>query len=1240
MGCAASKGAADSAPPAEVARAPKLFVQNLDSNGGPQRERSRPADGGFACFISHFKVEAATEARWLQERLEDVLGKRCFLDSDDLTDLSRLKDHVRESKCILLLQTRGVLARPWCLLELVTAIDLGIPIVGVAITSGIASYNFAVASDFMTHLDATLDAGTQEKLVALGVDIKEAAFKLSNTLPNIISVPLNMNESRNILAARVADIAGAMDKAVLPAVPSDKAAWLAARGNAPPPPAHGWAATGAASATNLFASAQQSTQMAAVPPEVPSLPAGAVARPDIIGALKASVLHADFGGPATAVTAPPKRAASGLFGGLFASTTTAAGMGGVGKSMMAAALVRDDEVRAAFQKICWVSVGQEPEVLALQQTLHRQLTKRPLPEVAQADELVALEELKGAANGLSILLVLDDVWAAAHATPLNFIDGAGGRSSVVVTTRMRSLLEGATEVQCGVLSLEASLELMLRAGGCDEQLLEKPPPAATEAVELCGRLPLALGIAGGIIEELGSTWQTELVPLLRDGLGGEADSVEQRVVTASLRVVPEAMRAGVEELFTLFAIFAEDAVVPDTAIDAVAPLMKAVGAAGAGAKQKRQVRQWLQQLIKANILRGSMDTGVTVHDLVRDCMIRRASAARDGGVRATQRDAMPRLLAAFDAGGSVAAYVSASLHWHVRQAQQPDMAIHADAPLMSVLTHESGDIRKQGAIGIGVSNLHAAADAADGAGENLEAAQLTWAVCAVRANGAGAEAKRAWASLKRLEEAGRGSSASRALESRLLMLLLGGAGGITHGSDEHSEVVARMNELAAIGATAVEETADGAAVPSKEVMDTEMGLGLNGFIASSGIEGNSGYPGPMTRELLMQSHSLLHECAGHFDKAAAAAPDVASKVQCWAYKDTFMFFCGRQHVLPEFSPTSYFGEGGLRLRTTLEQYQFDVVHPVSKQMGAGVDMVLYGPEPAALLLWWGNLKAVRAGLRLVLDSHKTIATRVQQGEVPAEAYGIETFVSSCLLTTALLAANELDMLREYMANSVFGAILDDKTMRGSMVSFYDGPFSTWKTDDGHVHSTFATFEHILVRGLKALLEDDTDASRAALQAWLPPAAELLRITEYECIWRMAAFGPQNPALLCARLHGERLGAWAVAVEIAEGVLRLEAFQPLVRTEALRLLGRAQAALGNTSEACTAAERAASEAASAKYVWYEMLALHDLLQWSAAGAREGVRSRLRAVVGRIDASTEELAGVIGLGALDPSRTGSC
>ena len=41
----------------------------------------RNSTHGYAAFLSHYKVEAATEARWLQGELEPLLGGLAFLDS-------------------------------------------------------------------------------------------------------------------------------------------------------------------------------------------------------------------------------------------------------------------------------------------------------------------------------------------------------------------------------------------------------------------------------------------------------------------------------------------------------------------------------------------------------------------------------------------------------------------------------------------------------------------------------------------------------------------------------------------------------------------------------------------------------------------------------------------------------------------------------------------------------------------------------------------------------------------------------------------------------------------------------------------------------------------------------------------------------------------------------------------------------------------------------------------------------
>ena len=229
--------------------------------------------------------------------------------------------------------------------------------------------------------------------------------------------------------------------------------------------------------------------------------------------------------------------------------------------------------------------------------------------------------------------------------------------------------------------------------------------------------------------------------------------------------------------------------------------------------------------------------------------------------------------------------------------------------------------------------------------------------------------------------------------------------------------------------------------------------------------------------------------------------------------------------------------------------------------------------------------------------------------------------------SALLLANDLNTLRELMTNSMMGSALDNEAARNGLVALLQAPGFNWKTEGGFCQFTPDTIV-LLARSLVALGEEDNDASRAALRAWLPPPAKLLYIAEHETMWLALIAAPVNPALLCARLHGERLGDWKAAVEVAEGVLRLEEFNLVVRIEAHRLLGRAKAELGDRAAACEAAEGAAAEAARAKCGWLEMLSLRDLLQRCETVMAEGVRSRLRGVVAKLAASADELVGVLG------------
>ena len=195
--------------------APERASRGSFDHGGAAAEPSKAWDlrGRHCCFLSHFKAEAATEARLVQIELEKMTGCPCFLDSDDLQDLRMLLDHVRESDVLVLLQTKGLLTRPWCLLEIHTAINAGVPIVAINVKGG-HPYDYAASAAFLERLDTQLDAANPGAAQMLtddaGLDLLDVAWRLSSVLPNIISTDLSVAASRNVIGAQLADVVAAM----------------------------------------------------------------------------------------------------------------------------------------------------------------------------------------------------------------------------------------------------------------------------------------------------------------------------------------------------------------------------------------------------------------------------------------------------------------------------------------------------------------------------------------------------------------------------------------------------------------------------------------------------------------------------------------------------------------------------------------------------------------------------------------------------------------------------------------------------------------------------------------------------------------------------------------------------------------------------------------------------------------------------------------------------------------------
>lgn len=172
------------------------------------------------------------------------------------------------------------------------------------------------------------------------------------------------------------------------------------------------------------------------------------------------------------------------------------GWPGVGKTAVAAALAHDEEVGRMFPDgVLFASLGQEPEllstILGFARALGDDLSDAGKVEEASARLAAMLRERR-------VLVILDDVWEAAHALPLTV---GGRRCMTLATTRLdrvaRELSPQAEGVyRLGVLSKKAAFEVLEQLAPA---VVTDHPEKARELVRELDGLPLALRVAGGLL---------------------------------------------------------------------------------------------------------------------------------------------------------------------------------------------------------------------------------------------------------------------------------------------------------------------------------------------------------------------------------------------------------------------------------------------------------------------------------------------------------------------------------------------------------------------------------------------------------------------------------------------------------------------------------------------------------------------------------------------------------------------
>jgi hypothetical protein len=192
------------------------------------------------------------------------------------------------------------------------------------------------------------------------------------------------------------------------------------------------------------------------------------------------------------------------------------GMGGIGKSTLAAAVVDSRAVRDRFgDGMLWVLLGQEPNPLSLVGQCIRDLGDH---EFRAMDLHSASERLRQLLQDRAVLLVVDDAWQSEHVEP--FCVG-GPRCRLLVTTRKAWIADHlrALRHELDVLSLEHSLDLL--ANWLRRPLRDDERGPALQLAKAVGRLPKALELVAVRIGH-GLSWAGLLEKLKEEEVALEA----------------------------------------------------------------------------------------------------------------------------------------------------------------------------------------------------------------------------------------------------------------------------------------------------------------------------------------------------------------------------------------------------------------------------------------------------------------------------------------------------------------------------------------------------------------------------------------------------------------------------------------------------------------------------------------------------------------------------------------------
>jgi hypothetical protein len=283
-----------------------------------------------------------------------------------------------------------------------------------------------------------------------------------------------------------------------------------------------------------------------------------------------------------------------------------AGMSGAGKTVLAEAIVLDEQVRDRFAGgVLWLELNRD-----LPSTFWRDQMLGMLGEEIPVDTRLASALLRTRLNGARCLIVLNDASAVEQIEPVNVV---GPDSALLVTAQNEALLAGMEICRVAPCEPGTSLELLAKYSG---QELVAPPPEAREVLESCGGLALALAICGAMVRD-DHQW-SDVADLLHRAAFDQleitfAGYIEKPSLLAALQVGVSSLTADDQKYYDALAVFARRGPVPVRAASVLWGL------------DLSETRRKIVYFARRSVLTYQADVGVfRLHDLLSRYVVSRA----------------------------------------------------------------------------------------------------------------------------------------------------------------------------------------------------------------------------------------------------------------------------------------------------------------------------------------------------------------------------------------------------------------------------------------------------------------------------------------------------------------------------------------------------------------------------------------------------------------------------------------